>query len=320
MMFFGGVVQPRGQQAAAGRRVPRAGAARRQITRTDPPPASGRARRALLDAHAPGCLYARVDVGDRRRPIRADGGRARRAEPVPRARPAARPPRSRSRSSASRNRLRGWSAPVARSAPRKIAPILRGSCRLFARHMRLPIKIVHRFWTQNVRLSFDIRLTLLPLIALPLRAAARARPRRPCRRRRHHLDGRRSRRAILLAEPDDDARRADVAWKNNDTTAHTQRRTRRVSIPARQRGRDQLATDDEHGGHVHTITARSTPAWWARSSCSNKALASRRAVARPVLPDRSRRFQNGSTACQRSNFTCVDLACLRLGSTRPRCA
>ena len=90
LMFFGGIVQPRGQQAAAGRRVPRAGAAGRDGScGDDPPPALVEHARGLLDACAPGCLYARVDVVVDREAIRADGSRARGAEPLPRTRPAA---------------------------------------------------------------------------------------------------------------------------------------------------------------------------------------------------------------------------------------
>jgi glutathione synthase/RimK-type ligase-like ATP-grasp enzyme len=62
MMFFGGVF------SHAVSKRPQAGEFRVQerlggrIARTDPPPALVEHARALLDAHAPGCLYARVDV------------------------------------------------------------------------------------------------------------------------------------------------------------------------------------------------------------------------------------------------------------------
>jgi glutathione synthase/RimK-type ligase-like ATP-grasp enzyme len=62
MMFFGGVF------SHAVSKRPQAGEFRVQerlggrIAWTDPPPALVEHARALLDAHAPGCLYARVDV------------------------------------------------------------------------------------------------------------------------------------------------------------------------------------------------------------------------------------------------------------------
>ena len=202
LMFFGGVFShavSKRPQAGEFRVQERLGG---QIARTDPPPALIERARDLLDVVGAGlALRARRRRG-RRRPIRADGSRARRAQPVSRARPASAGRLRARRSSASRNRLRGWSARPRRATAksREFLAGFRGTPLATHGTYGLPVSGVHdcSHWFTSLR---------SPLCAAACGSSSPSSP--TVVRRRHDLDGRRSRHPVVLAESDDDARRTD---------------------------------------------------------------------------------------------------------------